>query len=182
LAALKAKLAAADAEGRVRWVRADSWHLTLRFLGGVEEETVAPLMQLVGTTVSRLQAFDVGFSQVQLFPKPRRPRVVTLGLKASPALADLAERVDDACARVGFAREERPFRPHITLGRIRQGVPALPTTGLGRFSPLAVREVVLLQSHLGPSGARYERLAGCALGAASGQPPTHAQGEPAREH
>jgi len=169
LAALKPKLAAADGEGRVRWVRADSWHLTLRFLGAVEAETLAPLMRLVGEAVSGLRAFDVGVGELQLFPKPRRPRVVTLGLRASPALADLAERVDDACCRVGFAREERRFRPHLTLGRVREGVPVLPAPWPSGFSPLAVREVVLLQSHLGAGGARYEPLSAIPLAGGPGR-------------
>ena len=164
LGAAQAKLSDADPEGRVRWVRPGTWHITLHFLGLVEEDLLAPLMQLVGGAARKCPGFDLGLTEVRLFPKPQRPRALIVGVTPSPVLSQLAERVIDACERTGFHRERRTFHPHLTLGRVRRDAPPIPLPSLATLPPLPVREVVLLRSHLGPGGARYERLATAPLG------------------
>jgi len=166
LGALQAELAAADREGQVRWVRAGTWHITLRFLGLLEEEAVAPLMQLVGATVRACPGFEVRLTEVRRFPRPRRPRALVAGVGPSPALSKLAERVIDACERSGFTSERRAFHPHLTLGRVRRDAPQISLPSLEALPALPVGEVVLLRSHLGAGGARYERLAAAPLGPA----------------
>jgi len=170
-AARRAAAAAAHAlRGRpggdgVRWVRPEGLHVTLRFLGGVEPARVAPLAARARGELALLSPFRVRLGAAELFPTPRRPRVVALGLRPEAPLAALAGALERAAVAEGFAPEERPFRAHLTLGRVRErrcpdaaglAVPA---------EELAVDEIVLYRSELAPEGARYVPLERLRLGA-----------------
>lgn len=146
----------------VRWVRADGLHVTLKFLGDVPEEREAEIAAALDAVVGRARPFAVTVGGVGTFPSSTRPRVVWLGVEQHPALELLANDVETALAPLGFASELRPFRPHVTLGRARQG--ARPSA-FKTFETLATRvaydgvaqveSVDLMESVLGPDGATY---------------------------
>ena len=145
----------------VRWVRPEALHVTLRFLGNIASEQVAPLRSSVAAAVSGLAPFRLGLGAVQHFPSPRRPRVVALEVAPEAKLSELAAAVERGARDQGFEPDDRPFRAHLTLGRIKSGSGRAPATR-GLVAPpgagCAVEEVVLFQSELRREGARYTPL------------------------
>lgn len=160
-----AKLLVELRQGRsdIKWVRPESLHLTLKFIGEQPEnklETIAEALE----HVPRPGPLDVGFRTLGCFPNERRPRVFWVGVQASPALAELAAAVDSALEPLGMEREKRPFAPHLTLGRAREGGPppqppaAWNTCRQEDFGTTAAAHFYLYLSRLSPGGAQYARL------------------------
>jgi RNA 2',3'-cyclic 3'-phosphodiesterase len=114
-----------DSVNNIGWVAEAKIHLTLRFLGQMDEAAVPELAAAV-TEVARTHAAPViQLSGIGAFPGFRNPRVVWMGVEPEPRLELLHHDVEVACARLGFELEGRPFRPHLTLGRVRKrGTPA----------------------------------------------------------
>jgi 2'-5' RNA ligase len=146
----------------IHWTRPEGWHLTLKFLGEIEPEQVKAVAAAL-VALPPFPAFEIDVKGFGFFPDARRPRVFWAGLDAPPALAELAGRVESALEPLGFERETRPFRPHLTLARLdgldpilEAAVPLLPRTSLGRFE---VREYFLFESRLYPGGAEYKKQA-----------------------
>jgi 2'-5' RNA ligase len=101
----------------VKWVRAEGLHLTLKFLGDVEEERDPELSGALARAASGGRPLALALGGFGVFPDFERPRVVWVGVTADPALEILQHRVEQEFAPLGFPSEARPFRPHITLGR-----------------------------------------------------------------
>lgn len=159
--ALIARLEPAGAD--LRWVRPEGMHLTLKFIGEVPEEKLAPLQAALGAVVSAAPV-ALNFHGLGYFPNERAPRVLWVGAQASANLAPLAADLEAALEPLGIAREKRPFSPHLTLGRFRssKGLPRLQEEiarlpGLD-FGRVETRELALYQSRLAPGGAQYTRL------------------------
>jgi len=146
----------------VKWVQEASLHLTLKFLGEVAPERADAIAVALDAAVGTARPFAVNLGGVGAFPSMARPRVVWLGVETHPALELLANDVEKALRPFGFEAELRPFQPHITLGRAKQG--AKPAA-FGKFEKLAgrvsyeavvpVRSVDLMESELRPDGAVY---------------------------
>lgn len=171
---VKTRVEAAEAAsgGRVRWVRMDGLHVTLRFLGGTAEEQVERLSRALDAAAAAGEPFTVTIDGAGAFPSPGRPRTLWLGIvDGAPAFADLAQRLEDALVEHGWPREERPFRPHLTLARsdgVRAGPAAareLTAAAANLAATFTADRVVLFRSHLGGGPARYERLHEARLGA-----------------
>lgn len=149
----------------VAWVKADRIHLTLKFLGNVSEDAIPEIKAALdriaaGTVPFRLQAAACG-----AFPSIKQMRVVWVGLRGdSEPLAMLQKQVEAAMVPFGFPPEDRPFKPHLTLGRVkgRQHLRALQEALLAQqgfeTEPFDVIELVLYKSELRPEGARYTPL------------------------
>ncbi|MDJ0853070.1 MAG: RNA 2',3'-cyclic phosphodiesterase [Myxococcota bacterium] len=162
-ASLLARLREGGGRG-VRWVRPEALHVTLFFLGNIAPEQVAPLARSVSAEVAPLAPFALELGEVHLFPSPRRARVVALDVAPEDALSELAAAVQRGVVAEGFEPEDRPFRAHLTLGRIKTGrAPATRGLTAGGAS-CQVSEVVLFQSELRREGARYTPLERMALG------------------
>jgi RNA 2',3'-cyclic 3'-phosphodiesterase len=158
----------------VSWIKPESIHLTLKFLGNIANEQVAeiqPLLQkvAVNTAPFRLQPLGCG-----AFPSIKQMRVVWVGLQgAVEELLKFQKSVEDTLVSLGFAPEDRPYRAHLTLGRVkgRRHLQLLQEAVLRRqdFQAEAfdVTEVVLYRSELRPEGARYTALFRAPLGAVS---------------
>jgi 2'-5' RNA ligase len=153
---------------RVRWVREENLHVTLRFLGGIDPDAVPALLREVARETAGLAPFALRLGAVQIFPSIRRPRVVALEVIPPEPLSALAAAVERGVGAAGFPPEDRPFRSHLTLGRLRPGGSppdvTVPDTPLAET--LRVTEAVLFQSELHRSGARYTPLARVPVGAA----------------
>lgn len=144
--------------GRV--VRPENWHLTLRFLGEVDETAADRVIREVDAA-GRGPAFPIRWGSLGAFPRPRRASVLWLGLESGAVEAErLAAVVEEAVEAAGFPPEDRPFRSHLTLSRLRPDqdvtpvLEAVPPVGLS----MMVDRVVLYRSHLGPGGPRYEQV------------------------
>lgn len=156
-------------EWPVRWVRPDRLHITLKFLGEVEPARLPAVEQAfleacAGTPRLTLTAREFG-----VFPGVRRPRVLWAGFEADPALELLAHRLEQKFEALGFPVEGRPFRPHVTLGRIKEGAwlpgdAAVELEGAQPAGSFQAEEAVLLESRPGPGGAEYRAVRAVALG------------------
>ena len=155
----------------VGWVAAQNMHLTVKFLGDVAAETNPQVCQAVAEAVADVEIFELEIRGVGAFPNAARPRTLWLGSGAGEEqLAALAERVEKALRPLGFPREGRPFRGHLTLGRVRR-----PGPGLAALAPMLrqraaldvgrsrIHEVVVFSSDLQRGGPVYEALARCPL-------------------
>jgi 2'-5' RNA ligase len=160
----------------VAWVAPANLHVTVKFLGAVEESQLDAVRSALATAAAAREPFDLAVEGLGAFPAPARPRVVWAGLGTGAApLAALAGEVDRALAALGFPREARPFSAHVTLGRVREPrrdpalAAAIARAGAQPFGALRVERLALMQSQLSPSGARYTELAALPLGAPTGQ-------------
>jgi 2'-5' RNA ligase len=104
---------------RASWAKRPTLHLTLKFLGDVEEDELPEVVAAVARASSGVATFDFETSSLGAFPSPRRPRVLWLGVKPSDELFGLHAALEDELAELGVQRERRRFHPHITLGRMR---------------------------------------------------------------
>lgn len=153
----------------VRWVRDDGLHLTVKFYGEVAPEPAAALSAALeqatrGTPILPLQLGGIG-----AFPSLARAHVLWAGLEAPPALELLVDRIERASAELGYDLEGRPFRPHVTLGRLRDNarLPLEAVRQLERVSPegnFVADRLVLYQSRPGPGGSTYHPHATFPLG------------------
>lgn len=159
---------AASGMAPVRWVRPEGIHLTLKFLGEVPEERLDALQSRLAAAIPFPFDLEVGLGPVGTFGGPARTRVVWVGLTGDTGvISQLARAVDRAMADLGFPSEQRPFQPHLTLGRIpdlanvedRRRIHAL-AAGAQPPDPINMRfnRMSLMRSILGKGGARYERL------------------------
>jgi 2'-5' RNA ligase len=173
LAALTAELrrTAARAADEIRWVAPENVHLTLQFLGAVPEERVAAVQAAIRGAAAEARTLGLELRGAGGFPNARRPRVVWVGVGGDVGpLAELAAEVGRRLAPLGFPPEDRPFSPHLTIGRARdrRGAPGLagalarPVAADG--APWRASELVLFESHLSPRGPRYEAIARAPLG------------------
>lgn len=155
----------------VRFVGTESFHVTLKFLG--ETERLERILQELGN-VSGPQ-FPVTFRGYGFFPGPKNPRVFWAGIEAGPELGELAQKIDEAVAPLGFEREKGPYHPHLTLARAGSGRPQkmpgdranekfaklqqkLEKLPEPEFGTMTAREFHLYESKLGPRGAVYTKL------------------------
>jgi 2'-5' RNA ligase len=159
----------------MRWVEPDNAHMTLHFLGDTPPEEAAILKMALPAIVAQHEAFDLRTAGLGVFPKLQKPRVLWLGVYGpTHRLESLFNELGDVLDEMGFPIEERPFSPHITLGRVRdtrsapvRDLPAALRAAIETMAaegladpkdgvPLPVNEVLLIRSHLERDGARYE--------------------------
>jgi 2'-5' RNA ligase len=163
---------------RVRWVRPEGIHLTLKFLGQVPQERLEKIDWALRNAVAEPPRFDLTLGRAGSFSDRRAPRVIWAGITEPTSfgprgildtkLYQLAEAIETWFAAAGFPRERRSFAPHLTLARLpedlspqlREAVAAITNASPApRVSPFMVERVSLMRSQLSPGGARYERLA-----------------------
>lgn len=158
-----------------RWVRLESLHVTLKFIGEKPPDII-PSLQKALNNVS-LPPFDLTFSGMGFFPTPKSPRVFWIGIQAPPELQKLAAAIDNTTAQFDISKEDRPFRPHLTLARKSGGSGSprkqkddrptrvfqrlqekLATMPAPEFGTMTAREYFLYQSQLSRNGSRYTKL------------------------
>ena len=151
----------------IRWVPLENMHLTLKFIGEVSPANVEMIQQMLGIEAAAIPPFQVQVSGLGAFPSPRRARVIWIGIQAPPALASLQHGIESGAARLGYETEERPFSPHLTIGRVRQQVStgeqqqirnALEATHVDDLGTARIRAIHLFKSDLQPGGAIYTKL------------------------
>lgn len=148
----------------VSWTKPENVHLTLKFLGDVEEERLAEVHRILVEVAACFSPFELAASGCGVFPSERNPRVLWIGVREDEGhLQRLARAVEDAMAGLGFAREDRPFQAHLTIGRVRTaaGARELARKLIAQsFSsrPFRADRITLMRSDLRPSGAIYTPL------------------------
>jgi len=158
---------------RISWVQPDKIHLTIKFLGDMDEQVIDPLLGAVEQVIGRQTAVNVPIERLGVFPRPESPRVLWVGPSENWEQGAEAKRVteihgaiEQACEGLRFLRETKPFSPHLTLARIKMGerhvAIALAKSGvLDRpisSGSLAVESIVLMKSELRPTGSVYTKL------------------------
>jgi 2'-5' RNA ligase len=148
----------------VRWSTGASIHVTLKFLGEIEPAILPNLVSALRQRVRRKAPFDVELHGLGSFPSLRSPKVVWCGLGAQPRLSELQAEVEETCADFGYEPEQRAFRPHLTLGRVRgtrnlrplvEQLASAPPSVQGGFT---VDHVDVYRSTLRRTGAVYDVL------------------------
>jgi len=163
-----------------RWVRPESLHVTLKFIGEQSEDKVEDIEHALQTITAN--KFEMNIRAYGFFPSPAKPRIFWVGIEAGAELASLAAMVDEKLAALGVPKEEHAFNPHLTLARaaggssaprrqkgnqpnrsfrqLQEKLSALPAP---EFGTMTARKFFLYQSQLSPGGSRYTQLAGFAL-------------------
>jgi 2'-5' RNA ligase len=156
----------------VRWVPATNIHLTIKFLGDVSMGNLDMLKEIIQTEAKRHLSFELSVGEVGTFPSNRRPRVIWVGVEAPPELEALHRGIETETARLGYAPEDRPFSPHLTLGRVSRNVnpgelrqisETLESYKVGFLGAMRVSAVHLYRSDLQPGGSIYTRLISSSL-------------------
>jgi RNA 2',3'-cyclic 3'-phosphodiesterase len=157
----------------VRWVRPESLHVTLKFIGEQKPERVEAIQERLRSVTGA--AVEIRFAGYGFFPTAKSPRVFWIGIQAGPALAELAANIDAAVAELGIPCEDRPFSPHLTLARTGSGAPRsrkgdgpssafavldkrLAAMSALDFGTMTAREFYLYQSQLSRGGSKYTKL------------------------
>ena len=158
----------------VRWVDPENIHLTLKFLGDIDPSQLEDVSRDMGLAAGGSAPFWVHLAGLGMFPNQKRPRVLWAGMGGDlDQLAALQEKVDAAMAELQFPREGRPFSPHLTLGRVRDGVSGEVRRRVGAAVACATQEagdpwlvdtLHLVRSDLTAKGAIYTSLVAAPLG------------------
>jgi len=151
--------------GDVKWVEPNNIHLTLKFLGNVDEEDTSRIIEIMREVCKRCQPFELRVRGIGIFPNTKSPRVLWAGVEYITIFEGLQRDIENGLMRLGFKQEERGFTPHLTLGRFRS---LRGREGLSEiiklhkdddFGTTLVKSISLMRSDLSPSGPRYTRIA-----------------------
>jgi 2'-5' RNA ligase len=154
----------------IRWVQPGGLHLTLKFLGEIDEAQASRVEAALSKAAARHDPFPLRLEGTGVFPGERNPRVLWVGFAAAPGLLALQEELERALEPEGFAREERAFTPHLTLGRVKgpghvkDALAVLAKNREKTFGDMTVRRVALFESRLHPEGAEYRIVHEAGLG------------------
>lgn len=149
---------------RVGWEKREKLHLTMKFLGDLDEESLQALLGAVKKTAKQIAPFDIEVSGTGVFPNRKRPRILWLGISDPERnLAGLNSILEAECASAGFAREKRNYKPHLTIGRLRQPHHSAELVAEHlkySFEPVgfAAGAIAVVESRLLPTGSVYSVL------------------------
>lgn len=162
LAELQKELKGCNAD--IRWIKPENIHLTLKFLGNVDEKLLDKIKSKLKDTCNRYNGFSLEIKGMGISPDKRRPRVLWVDIRDNNSLTGLQRDIEEGMASIGFKKEDRRFSPHLTIGRFRSsaGIEALyDKIQLHKddsFGLIDVKSVSLMESRLKPSGAEYTRI------------------------
>lgn len=175
LAELQKKLKGRAPRDTVRWTAPESIHLTLHFLGNIDESEVETVTGILVASSAAYPHFSLSLSGLGCFPNFHRPRIVWVGVSGDTApLAGLQHDLGRELQAIGYTPENRPYSPHLTVGRVKDRLPgsqlaelgqALQQLRVGHLARLDITGISLMKSELKPAGAVYTQLAFAPLGA-----------------
>jgi 2'-5' RNA ligase len=155
----------------VRWVNPEKIHLTLKFFGNIEESRIDAIFKSIEEQIRNTQPFSLKVRGVGAFPHLKNPRVIWMGLvNGKEVLASLQKQIEIQLEKIGFQPEDRPFHPHLTLGRMRSSRGKEELVGRmekhrdEEFGDFQIERVVLFKSDLKPTGPIYTPLKEMKLG------------------
>jgi 2'-5' RNA ligase len=159
-----------SAHADVRWVNPEKIHLTLKFFGNIEESRIDSIFKSIEEPVRSTLPFSLKVRGVGAFPSTKSPRVIWLGLINGQSLTSLQKQIGTQLEKIGFQPEDRPFQPHLTLGRTKSSRGKDELAGRmekhkeEEFGDFQVERVILFKSDLKPSGPIYTPLGDLKLG------------------
>jgi 2'-5' RNA ligase len=164
------RLRATIPEVRASWGREDNLHLTLKFLGDIPVTNIEKLSAAASTAASKVVPFEIVVEGCGAFPPRGQPRVLWIGIDpgGQTSCLHLFQKLEDECENLGFAREPRPFHPHLTIARIRQPhgsrqLAAMHTEiGFNREA-ISVSELAVIRSELRSEGSKHTVISQHAL-------------------
>ena len=155
----------------VRWVNPEKIHLTLKFFGNIEESRIDAIFKAIEEPIQNNPPFFLNVRGVGAFPQMRNPRVIWMGLvNGKEVLVSLQKQIEIQLEKIGFQPEDRPFHPHLTLGRMRSSrgkeelVGGMEKHRDEEFGDFQIERVVLFKSDLRPTGPVYTPLREIKLG------------------
>ncbi len=154
-----------------RWIRPENYHFTLKFLGEVDGSMLPSIHEAARSAASGTEPFRLTMGSIGGFPDLDDPRVIYYGIDSGfEKLRDLAGRIEDECEKIGFERDKKRFRAHLTLARVKRPPGDEALCALRSFPPLDAAAFLdaghftLMSSRLTPSGALYEEAGEFELG------------------
>lgn len=154
----------------VKWVMHENLHVTLKFLGKTPEDLLPKIVKLLSEVILSYKPFYITIYGVGVFPNRKYPRIIWVGIEDVGFLKKLQEDVENAMTSIGFKKEEREFRPHLTLGRVRSQrgmaniIHELDAMQIRDFGGAEINKIRLMKSELRPTGTRYSCLREIPLG------------------
>lgn len=147
----------------VKWVEPEQLHVTLRFFQALERTCLTPLIQGVKHQLAGIKPFTIKFTEIKLFPHPKKPRVIAMQLVPVAPLQGVNAAIERAVSELGLANDPRPWQGHLTLGRIKKTCKIAHLLRLiqelsNPIINMDVTTVTLLQSQTKPAGAEYTEL------------------------
>lgn len=150
--------------GDIKWVNPQNIHLTVKFLGDTEQKLVGDIIEHINSVITKYQPIPTNITHLGAFPNLRRPRVIWVGIeKNADTIIQLAKEIDTHISQLGWEKENKKFKAHFTLGRVRnnRGLEQLTEYLRGyEFEELnfVFDRIVLFKSTLTPKGPIYEKL------------------------
>ncbi len=148
-------------EEKIKWVSPEIMHITFAFLGDTDEKIIPSISEKINRISQDFSPFELKFRSTGLFKNIRDPRVIWIGTEINPLLQNLKMRIDDELSEYGFEKENREFRPHLTLGRIKwiKNISALEQA-IQQYKDQEVQkelinELIFYESILKPEGPEY---------------------------
>lgn len=161
------RLRKAFPDAAASWSRVENIHLTMKFFGDVEVKRIARISEAAEHVVKQLSTFQIGVGETGVFPRPSRPQVLWIGVSDPSGQLNLLQRnFEDECAVEGFAKEDRAYRPHLTIARLRKPESRLAGAHLQmHFEPIQIelKELVVFRSELSPKGSKYTVISAAEL-------------------
>jgi len=161
---------------KVKWVRPENIHITLKFLGNIHKADVEKIGGVMPEAVKGSPPISLSAKGICVFPGIKRPRVIWLGLKGQTfELIELQKVIDDALENIGFPKEGRPFKAHLTLARVKGNIHSkklldvINKFGESESETFTADKVILFKSDLKPTGAVYTKLHSGQLSVVSSQ-------------
>jgi 2'-5' RNA ligase len=155
----------------VKWVKPDNIHITLKFLGDTPKERIVEIESALARATGGIGPMNVTVKGLGAFPDQRKPNVLWVGLECPPVITELKEHMEIELSRLGFEFDNKPFSPHLTVGRVRRGA-RVPRRRLAAgmellkgitFGTMEIREMALMKSDLRAGGPVYTKLFSAAL-------------------
>lgn len=146
------------------WSRVENIHLTLKFFGNVALDRIPKISAAATRTTEQFSKFEIDVGNTGVFPRPSRAQVLWIGVNdPTGKLAALQKRLEDQCAAEGFEKEDRAYKPHLTIARLRkpEGARQLADTHLNTNFPLievSLHELVVFRSELSSKGSKYTSI------------------------
>ncbi len=149
----------------VKWVLPENIHITLKFIGYLDEEKIGNVVNIIKDSVIHIKPFNLNYTGAGVFPTPKNPRVIFAGIVDKDAiLKKIHEHLNNQLMALGVERESRKYQVHLTVGRVKTRknteklMEALNSYNEFKFSSEVVNQVILMKSDLSPNGAVYTKL------------------------
>lgn len=144
--------------GGVKWEQREKLHVTLKFLGSVEDPKVPDVSSIIDGLVRNYSPFETEIAGFGGFPDMRYPRILYIGLSENPELSSLQGRIDEALEPLGFPRETRSFIPHVTIGRIKSRLRIHEPFPIPEKCKFTIDEIAVVKSETKRDGSVYTPL------------------------